>query len=77
MGRTRKISLTKDQIEKAEELVLKTKKAYDEAVDALKMLREKEEKEKQDALLRAVSKSKWSYDKIMNFLQSDPEETED
>ena len=42
MGRTRKISETKEQIDKAEELVLRTKKAYDEAVTALKILREKE-----------------------------------
>ena len=77
MGRTRKISETKEQIDKAEELVLRTKKAYDEAVTALKILREKEEKEKQDALLKAVSKSKWSYDKIMKFIQSDLEELEE
>lgn len=77
MGRPRKIAETKVQIEKAEELVLRTKRAYDEAVTALKILREKEEKEKQDALLKAVSKSKWSYDKIMKFIQSNPEEMEE
>ena len=37
---------------------MRTKKAHDEAITALEILREKEEKEKQDALLKAVSKSK-------------------
>lgn len=47
MARPRKTITMTAQIEKAEELVLKTKTAYDEAVAALKLLREKEQKENQ------------------------------
>lgn len=65
------------QIEKAEELVLKRKAAYDEAVSDLKVLREKEQKEKQQALLNAVAKSSRTYDDIMRFLQSTPDEDEE
>lgn len=71
MGRPKKIEATTNQIEKAEELVLKTKAAYDEAVRELKILREKEQKEKQAAILSAISKSRHSYDEIMKYIQSD------
>lgn len=40
-------------------------------------LREKERKENQEALLKAVASSKWSYEKIMEFIQSDPEEADE
>lgn len=64
-------------IEEAEAVVIKRKAAYDEAVTALKELREKEKKENQEALLKAVASSKWSYEKIMEFIQSDPEDAEE
>ena len=38
------------------------------------MIREKVEKERQKQLLDAVAKSKWSFDKIMEFIRSDPDE---
>lgn len=77
MARPKKIISMTAQIEKAEELVLKTKTAYDEAVAALKLLREKEEQEKQEALLNAAAHSKRSYDEIMKYLQSDPAEDDE
>lgn len=52
-------------------------KEYDEAVKALKELREKEKKENQEALLKAVAESKWSYEKIMEFIESNPEDIEE
>lgn len=76
MARRNQMKTTKEQIELAEEKVLKSKSAYDEAVKVLKELREKEKKENQAALLRAVEQSKWSYEQIMEFNQSDPDETE-
>ena len=48
MARPKRAKTTKEQIEQAEEFVLKTKAAYDEAVKTLKELREKEEKENQE-----------------------------
>ena len=77
MARPRKIQSVEEQIERAEQLVLKKKAELDEAVRELKLAREKAEKEKQEKLLDAVAKSKWSYDKIMEFIQGDPEEMEE
>ena len=73
MARPRKRQTTAEQIQQAEAIVLKRKTAYDEAVALLKELREKEKKENQEALLKAVASSKWSYEKIMEFIQSDPD----
>lgn len=77
MARPRKIQSVEEQIERAEQLVLKKKTELDGAVRELKLAREKAEKEKQEKLLDAVAKSKWSYDKIMEFIQGDPEEMEE
>lgn len=73
MARPKKAVDLAQAIEQAEARVLKTKSAYDEAVAELKRLREIEHKERQEALLKAIANSKWSYDKIIAFLQSDPE----
>lgn len=77
MARQKKTQTTAEQIEKMEAIVLRRKVAYDEAVAGLKELREREKKEKQEVLLRAVASSKWSYEKIMAFVQSDPEGTDE
>jgi hypothetical protein len=60
MGRPRKNVSLDAQMEQAEALVLKKKEELDKAVEALKLLREKAEKAKQEQLLNAVAKSKWS-----------------
>ena len=57
--------------------MLQRKAAYDEAVANLKELREKKKRKNQEALLRAVASSKWSYEKIMSFIQSDPNDTDE
>ena len=77
MARQKRTQTTAEQIEQAEEAVLKAKATYDAAVTALKELREKEKRENQEALLKAVSQSKWSYEKIMEFILSDPAESEE
>ena len=77
MPRPRKRLTTAEKIEQAEAVVIKRKAEYDEAVAVLKELREKERKENQEALLKAVASSKWSYEKIMEFIQSDPEEADE
>lgn len=40
----------------------------------LKDLREKKEQQNREALLNAVAKSRHSYEEIMTFIQSDPED---
>ena len=77
MARQKKTQTTEEQIEKMEAIVLQRKAAYDEAVANLKELREKKKRENQEALLRAVASSKWSYEKIMAFIQSDPEDADE
>lgn len=77
MARPKKTQTTEEQIEKMEAIVLQRKAAYDEAVAALKELREKKKRENQEALLRAAASSKWSYEKIMEFIQSDPDDADE
>ena len=77
MARPKKTQTITEQIERMEAIVLQRKAAYDEAVSELKELREKQKKESQEALLKAVAVSKWSYDKIMEFIQSDPDGIEE
>ena len=77
MARGRKSLTTAEQIEKTETLVLQKKQEYDDLIAELKRLRDLEKKENQEALLAAVAKSKWSYEQIMEFIQSDPSEAED
>lgn len=72
MARGRKNLTTAEQIEKTEALVLQKKQELDDLVAELKKLREVEKKEKQVLLLAAVAKSKWTYEQIMEFIQSDP-----
>lgn len=77
MGRTKKRVSTATKIEKAEKLVLKTKEDYDKAVEGLKKLREREKKEKQEALLDAVFKSRRSHEEIMGFIKGESDEMDE
>ena len=77
MARQKKTQTTQELIEKMEAIGLQRKAAYDEAVANLKELREKKKRKNQEALLRAVASSKWSYEKIMSFIQSDPEDADE
>ena len=76
MARVRKNLTTAQRIERTEELVLQKKQEYDDLVAELKRLRDLKKKENQEALPDAVAKSKWSYEQIMEFIQSDPVEEE-
>lgn len=77
MARGRKNLTTAQLIERTEELVLQKKQEYDDLVAELKRLRDLEKKENQEGLLSAVAKSKWSYEQIMEFIQSDPSDMEE
>lgn len=77
MARPRKKKSAEEEVKKAEELVIKKKAELDAAVNVLKIAREKAEKERQELLIAAAMKSKWSYDEIMAFIQSDPTDTEE
>ena len=56
------------QIEKAQEKVIKTRQAYDAAVDALQKLLDKRDAKRKEDLWNAIIKSEKSYDEILEFI---------
>ena len=56
------------QIEKAQEKVIKTKAAYDQAVSSLQKLLDKRDAKGKDDLWNAVIKSERSYDEILQMI---------
>lgn len=75
MARGRKAGTTVDtidqQIEKAQEKVIKTRQAYDAAADALQKLLDKRDAKRKDELWDAILKSKKSYEEIFEFIRAD------
>lgn len=57
-----------EQIEKAQKKVIKTKAAYDHAVDALQKLLDKRDSQRKDELWNAVIHSSKSYDEILQMI---------
>ena len=57
-----------EQIEKAQEKVIKTMAAYDHAVDALQKLLDKRGSQRKDELWNAVIHSSKSYDEILQMI---------
>ena len=82
MARGRKrivVSATmKEQIQKAQEKVIKTKASYDAAVKSLQVLLDKRDAQRRDELWNAIVKSKKTYDEILKYIVegSDPDEDE-
>lgn len=81
MARGRKAGTTvatiDQQIEKAQEKVIKTKQAYDAATDALQKLLDKRDAHRKDELWSAVLKSEKSYDEILDFISAETTEQEE
>jgi len=59
------------QIEKAQENVIKAKQAYDNAVDALQKLLDKRDAKRREELWNAIIKSGKSYDEILAFINAE------
>lgn len=59
------------QIEKVQEKMIKTKQAYEEAVDALQKVLDKRDAKRKEDLWNAIIKSEKSYDKILKFINAD------
>lgn len=72
MARGRKraaVSVTmEEQIEKAQEKVIKTKAAYDTAVESLQKLLDKRDAQRKDELWNAIIKSNKSYEEILRYV---------
>ena len=81
MARGRKAGTTvatiDQQIEKAQEKVIKTKQAYDAAKDALQKLLDKRDAHRKDELWSAILKSEKSYDEILGFISAETTEQEE
>jgi len=56
------------QIEKAQQKVVKTKQAYNQAVDALQKLLDKRDAQRKEDLWNAIIKSEKSYEDILSFI---------
>ena len=80
MARGRKrtaVSTTlEEQIQKAQEKVIKTKASYDAAVKSLQVLLDERDAQRKDELWNAIVKSKKTYDEILKYIVegSDPDE---
>ena len=68
------LELLNSQIEAAQEVVIKRKHLYDEATDNLKALLEKRKALQTDELIKAFTKSKRSYEDILGYINSVPDE---
>ena len=64
------IGTLEQQIEKAQENVIKTKQAYDDAVDALQKLLDKRDAKRKEDLWNAIIKSEKSFDEILKFINA-------
>ena len=75
MARGRKagtaVATMDQQIEKAQEKVIKTRQAYDAAADALQKLLDKRDAKRKDELWDAILKSEKSYEEIFEFIRAD------
>ena len=65
------------QIEKAQQKVIKTKQAYDQAVDVLQKLLDKRDAQRKEDLWNAIIKSEKSYDEILTFITAGQTTEED
>jgi hypothetical protein len=72
MARGRKrgaVSVTmEEQIQKAQEKVIKTKAAYDTAVESLQKLLDKRDAQRKDELWDAIIKSNKTYEDILQYV---------
>jgi F0F1-type ATP synthase membrane subunit b/b' len=71
MAKTRQTASIDDKIAKAQGNVERSKLKYDAAVTELKQLLEKREAMRKDVLINAITRSKRSYDEILDFLKTD------
>ena len=73
MGRRRKAGMSvsdtlEQQIEKAQDKVIKTKAKYENSVDALQKLLDKRDAQRKDTLWKAIIDSSKSYEEILRYI---------
>lgn len=72
-GRKSNTETLEQQIEKAQEKVIRTKSAYDNAVASLQKLLDKRDAKRKDDLWNAVIMSNKSYEEILQMLANSTE----
>ncbi len=73
-GRKSTTETLEQQIEKAQEKVIRTKSVYDNAVASLQKLLDKRDAQRKDDLWNAVINSNKSYEEIIRMLAKSTEE---
>ena len=71
MARIASMEALGQRIEKAQEQVSKTKKAYDAAIAVLSDLLDKRDALRRDELVKAIMKSDKTYEEVLEFLNSE------
>lgn len=74
MARMTSMEALDHKIEKAQELVGKRKKLYDEATSALSDLLDKRDALRRDGLVKAIMKSDRTYEEVLAFLGTEDTE---
>ena len=76
MARMTSMEALERKIEKAQEQVSRTKKQYDRAVAVLSDLLDKRDALRRDELVKAIMNSSRTYEEVLAFLSTGPEEEE-
>ena len=77
MARMTSMEALDKKIEKAQELVSRRKKLYDEAIAALSDLLDKRDALRRDELVKAIMKSDRTYEEVLEFLNAGSEDEEE
>lgn len=76
MARMTSMEALDKKIEKAQELVSRRKKLYDEAIAALSDLLDKRDALRRDELVKAIMNSDRTYEEVLEFLNTGSEDEE-
>ena len=71
MARTMGMEVLEQKIEKAKAKVIRTKTAYDNAVDELQELLDKQTALRTDKIMKAIVNSDKSYEEILRFIEGE------
>ena len=77
MARMTSMEALDKKIEKAQELVSRRKKLYDEAIAALSDLLDKRDALRRDELEKAIMNSDRTYEEVLEFLNAGSEDEEE
>lgn len=77
MARMTSMEALDKKIEKAQELVSRRKKLYDEAIAALSDLLDKRDALRRDELVKAIMNSDRTYEEVLEFLNTGTEDEEE